>query len=425
MGIRLSLSLWALMVIGIPASYGDELFPLADAVESHPRGGLPNFFQKMESGKDVRIAYLGGSITEAQGWRPLTLKWFQQHYPQSKVIEINAAISGTGSDFGAFRLEREVLQHNPDLLFVEFAVNDSGKDPQRIIQSMEGIVRQTWQHNPRTDICFVYTVSEKDIEPLQGGKFQLAASAMERVAGHYEIPSVHLGLDVVKQLSEGRLIFKGEQPKTEAEKAALKDRIVFSPDGTHPYAETGHPLYLEAIVRSLPGLKPVGEPQAHALPSPLDSGNWENAQLVPFASIGHTGNWRVVEANSKPGRAAPGRTVQVAGHPGDAVTFRFRGTGFGIYSLKGPDVGNLSITVDGGAPLVITLFDSLCVEDRFRIRPWIYPRSLAEGDHSVKIEILPNLPDKAGILKKPITAKQFEERNFYLSDVLVLGNIKN
>lgn len=424
MGFRLSLALWAVMFMGIPISYSDEPFPLADAVESHPRGGLPNFFQKLESGRDVRIAYLGGSITEAQGWRPLTLRWFQQHYPQSKVVETNAAISGTGSDFGVFRLEREVLQFSPDLLFVEFAVNDTGKDPQRIIQSMEGIVRKTWQHNPRTDICFVYTVSEKDIESIQRGKFQPTASAMERVADHYDIPSIHLGLNVVKQLDEGRLIFKGEQPKSEAEKAALNGRVVFSPDGTHPYPDTGHSLYLEAIVRSLPGLKSAEEPQAHMLAAPLDSGNWQNAQLVPFESVGHTGDWQAVDADSKPGRAAPGRTFHVAGQSGDAVTFRLRGTGFGLYSLKGPDVGNLSITVDGGEPLVTTLFDSLCVEDRFRIRPWIYPRPLGDGEHTVKIEIHPDLPDKAGILKKPITSKQFDARNFYLSDVLVKGDLK-
>jgi len=56
--------------------------PSVEAVESHPRQGLPNFFAKLKQGKDVRIAYFGGSITAQDGWRPKTLKWFQEQYPK-------------------------------------------------------------------------------------------------------------------------------------------------------------------------------------------------------------------------------------------------------------------------------------------------------------------------------------------------------
>ena len=38
----------------------------------------------------------------------------------SLISEINAAIEGTGSDFGVFRLKDHVLQYKPDLGFVEF-----------------------------------------------------------------------------------------------------------------------------------------------------------------------------------------------------------------------------------------------------------------------------------------------------------------
>src|SRR5579862_4286264 len=34
------------------------------------RAGLPNVFTKLETGKIVRLAYLGGSITAQEGWRP-------------------------------------------------------------------------------------------------------------------------------------------------------------------------------------------------------------------------------------------------------------------------------------------------------------------------------------------------------------------
>ena len=94
-------------------------------VECHERNNLPNTFASLEAGKTVRIAYLGGSITAQEGWRPKTLKWFRDQFPTAKVEGINAAIGGTGSDLGVFRLKHDVLDHDPDLLFVEFAVNDA------------------------------------------------------------------------------------------------------------------------------------------------------------------------------------------------------------------------------------------------------------------------------------------------------------
>ena len=36
-----------------------------------PRGGMPNVLAKLAAGKEVRIAYLGGSITAQNGWRPI------------------------------------------------------------------------------------------------------------------------------------------------------------------------------------------------------------------------------------------------------------------------------------------------------------------------------------------------------------------
>ena len=61
---------------------------LVDAAECRPRGGLPNFVAKLKKGGDVRIAYLGGSITNAEGWRPMTCEWFDRQYFNAKVDQI-------------------------------------------------------------------------------------------------------------------------------------------------------------------------------------------------------------------------------------------------------------------------------------------------------------------------------------------------
>ena len=144
--------IWTTVVKGAASS--DDLVP---AVECRERNGLPNVISKLKTGAEARIAYLGGSITAQDGWRPKTLNWFRQQFPNAKVSEINAAIGGTGSDLGVFRLRHDVLEHKPDLLFVEFAVNDGGAPPLQIYRCMEGIVRQTWKNDSTTDICFVNT----------------------------------------------------------------------------------------------------------------------------------------------------------------------------------------------------------------------------------------------------------------------------
>jgi hypothetical protein len=81
------------------------------AEEFRSRDGLPNLFAKLQAGGSVRLAYLGGSITAANGWRPKTLAWVQAQSPQARVAQINAAISGTGSDYGACRVQGDVLAH--------------------------------------------------------------------------------------------------------------------------------------------------------------------------------------------------------------------------------------------------------------------------------------------------------------------------
>jgi hypothetical protein len=214
---------------------------------------------------------------------------------------------------------------------------------------------------------------------------------------------------------------------TAAEKVAFGDKIIFTPDGVHPYEESGHPLYFAAITRSIPLLKSAVLTQ-RSLPYPLDVQNWENARLIPLDAVETSGDWHRLASThlaAKQGARMGGKFL-VAGKPGSSLTFRFQGTGFGLYGIKGPDVGQFIVTVDGGStPIIATLFDSFCTENRYRICPWIYPQALADAEHTVKIEIHPEPPDKEGILKRdnfdPI---QFDGKNLYVSDVLILGRIQ-
>src|SRR4051812_4484011 len=73
--------------------------------ELHVRPGLPQLAARAAAASgELRVAYFGGSITAAEGWRPLTTAHLRARFPNLTVVEIPASLPGTGSDLGACRL---------------------------------------------------------------------------------------------------------------------------------------------------------------------------------------------------------------------------------------------------------------------------------------------------------------------------------
>ncbi len=411
----------------------DADLPLAQAQECRPRAGLPNFLAKAKTpGADIKIAYFGGSITAQPGWRPKTLAHFRKEYPQAKFSEINAAIGGTGSDLGVFRLKQDALDQKPDLMFVEFATNDGGASPDQIFRCMEGIVRQTWRTLPQCDICFVYTLTEAHSPAMLDGKFQRSASAMEKIAEHYGIPTIHMGMEVARLAKAGKLVWKAPLPKTDDERKALGDKFVFAPDSVHPHVETGHELYLAAIKRSLEPIAAASKaPAAHTLPAPFVTANFEDAKLVRFvADSGATfsaGFAPLDPAKDDFGKRWASRmtTLHRGSKPGEMLTFKFKGTRCAIYDIIGPDCGQVSVTLDGQPAKVVPRFDSYCTYHR--LATLMIGADLPDAVHTVKIEIHPQQPDKAKILAqrnqtidKP---ERFDGTAFYPGAILLVGDM--
>jgi len=420
--------LFLIAVISVSAFAAEEL-PLAPAVECSPRAGLPNFFAKLKAKGEVHVAYLGGSITAQEGWRPKTLAYFQKTYPNAKVSQINASIGGTGSDLGVFRLQHDVLDHKPDLLFVEFAVNDGGQAPEKIYKCMEGIVRQTWRAFPDCDICFVYTLVDGMVPTLQQGKFPRSASAMEKVAAHYGIPTIHMGLEVASLAKDGKLILKAKKPTTDEEKAQVGDRMIFSPDGVHPFPETGHELYLQAILRSLPKIESAGGVAGpHALIDPFTPDNYEAAKMIGIdrakLSAGFTKLDPAKDAMAKRfGNRMP--VLYRANLPGESIAFKFKGRGVAIYDLLAPDAGQVIVTLDDKPPVTRPRFDAYCTYAR--LGTLAIASDLSDGVHTVKIVIDKDQPDKAKILaqrnEKMDDPKRFDDTAFYPGAILVVGDL--
>lgn len=391
--------------------------------ECRIREGIPTSLQKLQAGQQVTIGYFGGSITEAgNGWREKSLNELQQRFPKASIKAINAAIGGTGSNLGVFRLKQHVLVHQPDLVFVEFAVNDSNTPTSVIHKSMEGIVRQIWRQNPKTDICFIYTLNEPMVPTLLAGNLPNSVVAMEQIAQHYGIPSIHMGLELIAKARQGEVVWKGAQ-------ADYPGKIVFSPDGTHPYSETGHAFYATAFARSLTKLMNVTKPVAHRLPKPFDTENWEAAKMVSLQDIARSQDWQVLfpETDSVAHQLRNRFTYLIkSSKPGATLTINFTGKVLGVYDVVGPNCGQYNVSVDDQPDTDYPRFDSFATYYRssFFFVPIDKP-----GKHTVTLRVSPKQLDKAAILKtrnKTIdNPAAYQENACYASQLLIVGDLTN
>jgi len=390
--------------------------------ELYKRDGLPNFFTKIKNGDPVKVAYLGGSITEQEGWRVYSLEWFRKRYPDAKFSEVNAAIGGTPSEFGAFRLQDHVLTFHPDLIFVEFAVNDKDAGEEKVIRSMEGIVRQVWQTNSHVDICFVYTIRESYIEPESNGLLPLSVSAAETVARKYRIPSINFGVEVCRRLKESKLLFKGESKE-------INGIQVFGPDGTHPYIETGHHIYHEVLRRSFEAMGAMNrklKAKTHPLGAPIDPYNFSNARMVDIMQLNLNEKREISKAKEFLSfeRFLPNISKQKKDT--EMIVVRFKGRAIGAYDLIGPGGGRVIVEVDGCVKDTIVRFDKYCTYYRMN---YFLIDDLENRDHDAIFRVFSEPFNKKAILKETLKEDfikypdKYEEYCWYVGKILIDGDL--
>lgn len=417
---------WGIPGIGVALSQNikDDFrqASLENIKELNIRGGLPNFFTKVEQARQLHIGYLGGSITEAgDGWRELTYNWFRVHYPQIVITQTNGGIGGTGSGLGAFRVESDIMQHSPDLVFVEFAVNDGGQLREDILKMMEGIVRKIRKSSPFTDICFVYTTDQTKCEELIKGTVAAAVVAMEAVAEHYQIPSIYLGVEVAKLQKAGKLLFTADPSENE-------HKIVFTKDGVHPLPASGHPIYASVVTRNMEKMEKVNRiPGVHSLPQPLNNNNWEESEKINLAELHTIGIWELLPDSHQLMQMFSRFTPQIyKALPGSKLTFSFVGTTLGIYDVVGPMSGKIKVTIDGRVK-EFTRFDRYCFYNRLGYS--ILADNLEHKQHAVELEVLGNQLDKENMLLDEKRSSYQENRALYdkvecyVGNILVVGKI--
>jgi hypothetical protein len=396
---------------------------LSIARECRPRWGLPNFFRKLKNGRAVTVAYVGGSITEAaSGYREQSAAWIQQQYSAAKVSAINAGVGGTGADLACFRLKKQVLGFDPDLVFIEFAVNDKDTDTATIHETMEGMVRQIWRKNASTDICFVYTMTADMASVVCEGKLPPAARAMEDIAEYYHIPSVNMCLGIAALFNEGKLVFKGSPED-------FPGKIVFSADNVHPYPQTGHRLYTEALTRSLQKMGSLHKNNGmRHLGHSLTLNGFESAQMISPERLEKTGKWKkVLPSMENAGVLSPNPfpLLLKADSAGSSILVKFEGSIVGLYDAMGPGSGIWEILLDGVPYRTYTRFDSFCTYWRPN---YVLLKNIKPGLHTVEFRVSSVIPDKKLLLGDKVNKMisdplNYSESNGYAGYLLLAGNI--
>ncbi len=399
------------------------------------RDGLPNFFNKIQQkNPSLTVGFLGGSITKAEDqYRNQTLAFIQTLNPNAKLKGINAGVSGTGTELGSCRVKEQILKYNPDLVFVEFAVNGGSN------QAMEGIVRQIIKHNPQTDICFIYTIAGEQYKQYAKNEIPGKIQGFEKVATHYKIPSIHLGLYPSMLEAQGKLVWKNT--------ADIEGKIVFSKDGTHP-AKSGGDLYAQAIARAFNIFKAKSISQKHEIVNSLYSDNWEDGGMyAPSEVANFSKGWETVNpVNFSHLKAfAPWfSTIQKTTEVNASFSFKFKGTAFGFFDVGGPEVGQVLVEIDGKCAELIRKAGNVsnkianetkikCLVNRFnsncnnRYRGQFEMYEVPDGEHEVKISLSPHQSNKFAILQGQNLSdiqqnpEKYNQQIFYLGKILLKG----
>lgn len=434
-GISTSDSLIALSQTGAsplffaPFQYGLNAITVAnynEQKETTLRNGLPNFFSKvaLNSGT-VNVGFIGGSITRANDqYRGQTLDYLQRTFPNVTFKGINAGVSGTGTELGAFRIQEQLLDYKPDLVFVEFAVN-GGSD-----QAMEGIVRQIIAQNPKTDICFIYTIVGSQTISYQSGDMPSKIKSFEAIAQYYNIPSIHLGIYPAKLEKEGSIVWKG---------SAGSVPMAFSADGTHPNREGGD-LYAGAIARGIAKIQTASSVFRPGLPAKQFVSDWGKACMYNASTVlGAEGLTEIIcseNANFQQFDGWFNRVPLIS--EGKSVGFSFEGSGFGLFDIGGPEAGAIEFEIDGkpaklikrsevqyelntaGTVTQVNRFNQYC-NNRYRGQFfWI---DMPDGKHRIKMKAVKSTESKATLLGAANLADMQNRPAVYAKNELMLGRI--
>ena len=154
------------------------------------------------SAGQVRIAFLGGSVTagcldNAYVPEPFPLHGVQRlrsAMPGKRFYLYDYSIAGTGSDYGLVCVRRELPLCRPQLVVVEYGINDA-KTPESI-GCFESLIRMLLQLPEKPAVCLLLVGMEDGY---------CCRAHMTRIAAHYGLPVVDAAAALEDAIRGGQL----------------------------------------------------------------------------------------------------------------------------------------------------------------------------------------------------------------------------
>ena len=338
---------------------------------------------KLNSGQPVTVGYFGGSHTDGGGasdpkktsWRALTTAWLQVMWPAARIREVNAAISGTNSLYGMFRIEQDLLMAHPDIVFLDFGVVDLGIDSQRSSRCLESIIRQILKNDSKSDIVILNATNKWGATFYDRKESPRITIAHEVLASYYGLPSIAIGRHFWQSISDGVSTWES-----------------LTKDGNLPL-DAGHDQYFQQLkIALLPLLVAPNNADSntpHVVPPPINGDVITHGHIVDAWSIAPDG-W-VREENAL-GSRYPHQLIATT--PGSGLTLPFTGRAIGFLWMMASDGGDIRWHIDDQEPRRLSSWDVNPPRNK-RPSAVILSDSLENGNHQLHLRVIPDKNEKS------------------------------
>ncbi len=207
----------------------------------------------LDAGESRRIVVYGTSLTANGAWVQQLGSWLAAIYP-GKVVIVNSGLSGKNSGEGLAQLQTKVLNHAPDTVFIEFAMNDaflySDGTPSLSVEqarsNLNAMIDAILAHNPSCEVI-LQTMNTVWNSP-QGSNS--SATLRPDLADYNEM---------YRDVAAGRGLLLIDHHRNwlalhQADPAAYQNLV---PDGVHPVAAGYTKVVLPLLKWKLTGGKPM------------------------------------------------------------------------------------------------------------------------------------------------------------------------
>lgn len=169
---------------------------------------LASVMRKARDGEEITIGVIGGSITQGssasstnESYAHFVHQWWVEAFPDTVVNYINAGIGATNSYLAVHRVDQDLLASEPDVVVVEFSVNDSNTTFFR--NTYEDLIRKILKADNNPAVLLLFTTMEDGTSAQTQHLF---------VGFHYDLPRISYRQVVLKEMEEGRLTWKDISP---------------------------------------------------------------------------------------------------------------------------------------------------------------------------------------------------------------------